>query len=102
MQACPITPAEIKKVMGFEVKTGKPTEIAYPEGRMLSCSYASPTGSTALILSQTWIPTKILAATLESMDRYASGKLVSIAGDPDRLLANHKRPPGFAGEAVKV
>jgi hypothetical protein len=83
MSACPFTPAELKSTLGIDFKPGRPSEIAYPEGRLLGCSYSSASGTTVMV-SQTWIPPKILAETTDSMDRYLTGKVNPINGDRDK------------------
>lgn len=90
LQACPYAVAELKSALAIDVKPGKGNEQPYPEGRLLGCSYSGTSGGPSVFVSQTWIPSKILAETQQSMDRYASGQFTPIARDPDgaRWLAD--------------
>lgn len=81
--ACPYTVVELKSALGIEVKPGKGNEQPYPEGRLLGCSYSGMAGGPSLFVSQTWIPSKILTETQQSMDRYATGQFTAITRDAD-------------------
>lgn len=83
LQACPYTVAELKSALAIDLKPGKGNEQPYPEGRLLGCSYSGTSGSPSVFVSQTWIPSKILGETLQSMDRYASGQFTPVARDAD-------------------
>lgn len=97
LQACPYSPAELRSALGGEWRAGKSNEQPSPEGRMLGCSYSAGAAGLTLLVSQTWIPVKILAETTESMDRYSSGRFTPVRGDSDKARwltdAQSSQPP---------
>ena len=78
-EGCLYTPAAIEAALGFKVNEGKGTEVGFPGGRSLSCTYGS-SGRNAVMLK------------VERMDKPGAfdgpsgmaGRAEPVAGDPDR------------------
>ena len=78
-EGCLYTPAAIEAALGFKVGEGRGTEVGFPGGKSLSCSYGS-TGRHSVMLK------------LERMDKPGAfdgpsgmaGKAEPVSGDPDK------------------
>ena len=56
LQICPHSPADIKQAIGLEVGAGKPAELPYPNGRILSCTYSVQSGQQPRLLKLRRVP----------------------------------------------
>lgn len=78
-EGCLYTPQAIEAALGFKVSEGKGTEVGFPGGKSLSCTYGSP-GRNAVMLK------------LERMDKPGAfggatgmaGTAEPVADDPDK------------------
>lgn len=78
-EGCLYTPQALEAALGFKVNEGRGTEVGFPGGKSLSCSYGG-TGRHSVMLK------------LERMDKPGAfdgatgmaGKAEPVAGDPDK------------------
>jgi hypothetical protein len=80
VSSCPFSPAELSTALDLKVVAGKPSEVPFPGGKMVSCTYEQSGGFTTVTVTLTYAAS---AADLASMDRVVGSGLVAIKGDPD-------------------
>ncbi|MDK2123911.1 hypothetical protein [Parachitinimonas caeni] len=90
LQACPLSPAEIKAALGLEVRAGTPTDITVGAGnKLLGCDYVAVNGNQHVNLGQFWAQAKDVPMAAASMGRQGVGMSVEhLRGDPDHAIVS--------------
>lgn len=78
-EGCLLTPKVIESTLGFKVNEGKGTEVGFPGGKSLSCSYGSA-GRNSVMLKVERMGKPGAFGGASGM----AGKAEPVAGDPDK------------------